>query len=670
MQYLNSTILCLEGSEFVKSSKNPDALVPKGTYDSLKAKGRIIVHGRGGNGSQVLIEYDSLPEMYKQLVKEVLCNGTDPHEYMAKQPIRDLIKADHKAIQFFQDSRLKIKPDRRLEYANDAAILNAFVLLLSDKKKLKQTLNLSLDQFWKTAGNIVKELKKEFPNTLPTSDRRLKPIFKAYKKDGYECLIDGRTGNENNRKVDEDLEALILSLYIQNGKPYAKEVHEIYERFMNGELDVVDVHSGEVFDRSKFVKDGDPISISDTTVWNYINKPINRITVDRFRTSGLEFSSIRKPHMHRSAPVYAFSKLSMDDINVPFKMPDGTRVWSYQVFDVASGCVVGKAFGKEKNRGLFTAAVMDMFRLIINNGWGTPAEIEVEQHISNTFADDLLKDGYLFPFVRFCRGGNPQEKRAEGFIRGKKYKHQAKREGFQRRPFAKLEANRMNEDNNKLRFHYDEIVSNETYDIQQWNNSLHPNQEKYPGKTRWQVLCEHQNPQLVQPDLALISQYIGYKVVTSVQRSQKVRVKNELYELPSPKVIEMLKDLTVVAHYIPTASGEIEQVHLYQDGEFICTCKKLERFNEARAEQTDEDLHVRNKQFAYVSEFNGMVKDNVGKLTRKVALHTNNSTPISISDGALLPPIQNDEPAIEEPLHEDDTDTNEDYWMNKAMNDL
>jgi hypothetical protein len=662
MQYLNSTILCLTYDELF------NGLIPVTTYRNWRNRGTVVFHGRGGNGRNVLIEYDSLPEMYKQLVKEVLCNGIDPHEYMAKQPIRDLIKADHKAIQFFQDSRLKIKPERRLEYANDAAILNAFVLLLSDKKKLKQTLNLSLDQFWKTAGTIVKELKKEFPNTLPTSDRRLKPIFKAYKKDGYESLIDGRTGNENNRKVDEDLEALILSLYIQNGKPYAKEVHEIYERFMNGELDVVDVHSGEVFDRSKFVKDGDPITISDTTVWNYINKPINRITVDKFRTSSLDFSSTRRPHMHRHAPVYSFSKISMDDINVPFKMPDGTRVWSYQIFDVTSGCVIGRAFGKEKNRGLFTAAVMDMFRLIINNGWGTPAEIEVEQHISNTFADDLLKDGYLFPFVRFCRGGNPQEKRAEGFIKGKKYQHQAKREGFQRRPFARLEANRMNEDKNKLRFHYDEIVANEEYDIQQWNNSLHPNQEKYAGKTRWQVLCEYQNPQLVEPDLALISQYIGYKVVTSVQRSQKVRVKNDLYQLPSPKVIELLNDLTVVAHYIPDVNGNINQVHLYQDGQFICTCDKLERFNEAKAEQTAEDLHIRNKQFAYVTEFNTMVRDNSEKLARKVAFHANNSTPISL-DETLATPVLNDEPIETEQL-DDDIDTNDDYWLNKAMNDL
>ncbi|HEY4195236.1 MAG TPA: hypothetical protein VGM63_06860, partial [Mucilaginibacter sp.] len=408
MKYLNGNILCLEGFEFVKD-KNQNGLVPKGTYDSLKAKGKIVIHGRGGNGGGVLIEYESLPAAYKILVNSKFGN---PYEYMAKQPILDLIAPDSKAIDFFERYRKQdgfpLKPKCRIEYANSAAILNALQYLLKDKKALKNTFNISLGDFWQYASEIVKEVADRLPNSLPASSRRLKPLYKEYLKEGYKVLINGRIGNDYSRKVGEDLERLILSLYI-SGKPYSKEVHEAYLRFIAGELEVVDISSGELFSREQFYKSGQPIEISDTTVWAYINKPANRITVDKIRTGALEFSNTHAPHSHRHSPVYAFSKLSMDDLELPFKLPNGKRVKAYQIIDVASGCIVGKSFGVDKNRGLFMEAVHDMFRLIVNKGWGMPAEIEVEHHIANTFTDDLLKEGNVFPFVRFCRPRNPQE---------------------------------------------------------------------------------------------------------------------------------------------------------------------------------------------------------------------------------------------------------------------
>ena len=42
-----------------------------------------------------------------------------------------------------------------------------------------------------------------------------------------------------------------------------------------------------------------------------------------------------------------------------------------------------------------------------------PAQVEVEHHLVNNFADGLMKAGVVFPFVRWCNPGNSQEKRAE-----------------------------------------------------------------------------------------------------------------------------------------------------------------------------------------------------------------------------------------------------------------
>lgn len=671
MKYLNNTILCLEGFEFINSGNNPGGLIPRGTYDALKSRNQIIVHGRGGNGSQVLIEYETLPTAYKALVQK---RFGDPYEYMAKDPIRNLIKPDAEAISFFENYKLPngkpLKEKHRIEYANNAAILKVIDNLKADKTALKKQ-NLTMETLWAAICEIASDFKKRFPNSLPKSDRRLKPLYKAYKQNGYAALISGKYLNNNRRKVDEDLENLILSLYIQNNKPYAKEVHEIYKRFMCGELEVIDQFSGELFSREQFYKNGEPIIICETTVWSYLNKPLNRATVDKFRTSSLEFQGKHRPHLHRHAPIYSFSKITMDDIAIPFKMPDGTRVWSYQIFDVASGCVVGKAFGKDKNRQLFMKAVCDMFRMIHCNGFGIPAEIEIEQHISNTFADDLLKEGAVFPFVRFCRGGNPQEKRAEGFIKQKKYGLQAKREGFQRRPFAKLEANRMNEDKDKVRYSLQDVVANETNDINEWNHQLHPNQVIYPGLTRWQVLMQKQNPELVKANAALLSKYIGQHTLTSIDRSQYAMVLKQKYQLPNITCLNLLEpnNLDVEAFFIPDANGNVNEVHLFQNDEFICTAGKLQTFSEARAEQTGDDIHIRNKQFAYRTSFDETIKTKAQKLS-KVAVHQNKPLPnaTTMPDEMRETGIDDSDTTGEAADINYETDT--DYWAQKAIDDL
>lgn len=662
--------MCLEGFEFIRTKDNPDGLVPLNTYASLRKRGQIKVHGKGGNGNQVLVEYEELPPAYKILVQN---RFGDPYEYMAKDPLRSLIKPDAEAISFFENYKLPngkaLKEKHRIEYANNAAILKAIDKLRSDKAALKKYYNITMDTLWKVACEIADDLRKRFPNTIPTSDRRLKPLFNTFKEKGYTALISGKYLNNNRRKVDEDLENLILSLYIQNNKPYAKEVHEIYERFMSGELEVFDEESGEMFAREKFYKDGEPILISETTVWSYLNKLLNRATVDKVRTSALEWQGKHRPHMHRHNAIYAFSKTSMDDISIPFKMPDGTRVWSYQIYDTASQCIVGRSFGKDKNRELFMKAVKDMFRLIHVNGWGIPAEIEIEQHISNTFAEDLLKEGNVFPFARFCRGGNPQEKRIERTIGAKKYSLQNKRAGFQRRPFARLEANRINEDKDKVRYSYADIVANENADINTWNNQLHPNQILYPGKTRWQVLEENQNPVLVKANPALLAKYIGQKTDTSIDRSQYVFVKKEKYRIPNVTCLNLLEpnNADVEAYYIP--DGKVKEVHLFQNDDFICTALLLKTFNDARAEQTENDIHIRNEQFAYRTSFDQMIKGKLQKLS-KVAVHENKPMP-----DATEMPVEVRETSIEDGDNANEVadmnyETDADYWSQKAIDDL
>ncbi|WAC40550.1 hypothetical protein [Pedobacter sp. SL55] len=215
MRFNQNNTLCLEYNEFTQ-------IVPKGTYDSLKARGSIKVHGRGGYGVGVLIEYDTLPKRYQDEVKKVF---GDPYQYITTQPIKDLLIEDLKAEQFYRDYSLpnglklpdqdfdvKGKPVTNYvkEYAIAASWLNNIINLTENKKALKDQLNISVAVFWE---RIMMILKADGVR-LPASERRLKDAIKRYKSNGYEALIEVfRFGNTNSRKVNsETAEALLLEL--------------------------------------------------------------------------------------------------------------------------------------------------------------------------------------------------------------------------------------------------------------------------------------------------------------------------------------------------------------------------------------------------------------------------------------------------------------------------
>ena len=98
MEYLKGTnTLCLEYGELVPE------VMGKPTYDQAKSRGNIKVHGRGGNGSKILIEFESLPPKYKGMVRDIY---GDPYVYASKQPIINSLLWDHKAQQYYSEYTL------------------------------------------------------------------------------------------------------------------------------------------------------------------------------------------------------------------------------------------------------------------------------------------------------------------------------------------------------------------------------------------------------------------------------------------------------------------------------------------------------------------------------------------------------------------------------------
>lgn len=222
MEYLNDTTLCLEYDEFVP------AIINRNNFYHHKNQGNIIVHGRGGNGNKVLIEFESLPLKYKIAVRR---HYGDPYQYASKQPILNSLVNDEKAFEFYnsymlpngdklpntdRDLRGKTQINYVHRYTENANWLNMLGRLTDDKRALKRELNISIAQFWDTATDMIK-IKKV---ALPRNARRLKDKLKSYQEEGYESLIEThKFGNDFSKKIsDDEAESLLQEMLAQRNK--------------------------------------------------------------------------------------------------------------------------------------------------------------------------------------------------------------------------------------------------------------------------------------------------------------------------------------------------------------------------------------------------------------------------------------------------------------------
>ena len=148
-------------------------------------------------------------------------------------------------------------------------------------------------------------------------------------------------------------------------------------------------------------------------------------------------------------------------------------------------------------------------------------------------------------------------------------------------------------------------------DSYEWNHQLHPNQKKFPGMTRWDVLCERINPTLQPLDKLTLARYIGERVETSIRRNSTVRVAHEDWWLSDTSVLEKLRpnDYQVTAYYLPDEEGKPTDVYIFQGDKYIDRVEKVETYNRVMAEQTDEDVAAYIEQQKKISKFGKYVRE-------------------------------------------------------------
>lgn len=647
-------------------------LIAFNTYKSWCTRGKLVKTQRGGKGNTAWVSFHEIKdEWVKNAIKAYL---GDPKDVISINLLEGYIVPDHKAINFFA-SHVKpdgkgLSEDKQRVKATNAMILNAVATVFKERgvlvKKKKEA--------WQNVSESVNALNKnKWSYKLPSTARTLERKYNQYQKEGYCVFIHKGEGSDNARKVTSQIENLILALYCLPNKPYSASVHDMYLQFLGGAFEVFDIKTGEIFNKLDFyTDDGQPVEISQSTVWNYLKAPHNELIIKKARNGAYSFSHKVRPHVNRTAPNYAMSKISLDDRDIMHtRLPDGGKVMAYYAFDDMSTALIGYSHSKQKDHQLYLDCIRNMFQYTTSKGLGIPMQMEVEHHLVQDFSEGLMKAGNLFPFVRWCNPTNSQEKYAENRIRAKKYGVEKNNNQNVGRHYSRLDSNQVNsqkifdEQNNNYKHakaSYEHIVTNDIQEIEAYNNQLHPNQKQYKGMTRIDVFLHHINPNLPAINKSHLVKYIGKHTTTSVRRSQYVIVKHGKYQLPSPQTIQLLKpnNYKVEAYYLQE-NNKVNEVYLYQDGQFIAACKPVPTFNRANAEWTAVDEQGYKEATKYISQFDTMVKDNSKSKLQKVALIKNAPKPIEVE--AVLVDVAQEQDYIPQ-IQDIETQ------KNKAFNDL
>lgn len=683
MEYYDDK-LCISYDDLTRNDspagQPSDAIMSPSNYKKLAATKQInVVRAGKGLNNYALIELESLPERFRERIRHKYPQGSNMylHRYFDTFYEVDTAAREFYSTEVFKADGANISSKVQKEYTINASVLNAIIKFTENKAMMKKAMGSKLK--WDEVVEAVEYFRTKVGHTLPAS--RLQDTIRKYKEGSYAALVSKKYNNQSARKVSVNLEKLILSIAVQDNSPYNSMIMEQFNAFFAEEIEVADTVTGEIYNPKDFYKNGKPITISRATVWNYINNPKNRVIIENMRQDWTNFNHSMRPYMHRQRPDFSFSKISLDDRDLPRKTHGGIRPKAYYAYDLASGCVIGYSHSREKTTNLFLDCIRSMFRLIYKNGWGIPGEIEVEHHLVRQFKDTIMEPGIIFPMVHWCAPTNSQEKGAEHMNRVKKYSVEKKNHTGIGRWWAKLPANRVydqkvfDEKNNtyidKKTYDYEELIADDVADIIEYNNMMHPNQKKYPGMTRWQVLCGNMNPNLRKMDKKEVIRQIGFCTPTSITRNSCVRVQYRDFWLSSPAVLSRLEpnNYKVKAYYLPDKEGNFDEVYIFQDGDYIDTCKYIGEYQEAWMERTADDEKIFLEQRKYISKFDKMVKDN--KPTRVQIISAERKQAIEQLEQEEVKAVQlppEDEPKYDLPRKEEKEDSYDEYELYLDLN--
>lgn len=604
--------MCITVKEWENSGLSHDL------YKNDKRRGYLQVIRNGGNGREALIDLDSVIKSDRKA--KIIEMFGDPRVAETKSLLVDRLTPDPKAQEFFSNFILndgRYLPSQKIkEYAANAMVLNAIGEIFKESVNARRKLGKANNtKFWEKAAAAVLRISNDYAHKLPKNPRTLHRIYKEYSSSGYSSLISRKFCNDNSRKVYDDIIQLLNNMFAtQSFKPTYADIQRQYDGFLSGYITVINNETGEFYSPKDFTK------LSPATISNYLADWDNKIATHAKRSGNRQvYMGKYKPYHSLKQPTYAGSIISIDDRQPPFEYLPLKRMWFYNGIDLASEAFTTWVYGKSKE-----GIILDFYRQMVRNyhdwGFNMPAELECESSLNSSFKDTFLAPGNMFEHVRI-EANNARGKRIEQYFRPLRYGLEKEHSGWLARPFAKAEANQSSDEKREI-IPYDSLVKQGLSDIEKWNNMPH---SKHPEKTRWEYLCENQNPNLRPTNYKGIIPYIGYKTETSCNVGIVKLQRNEFLLgsdgriATGEKLIQLMKLLEgehLEVYWLDTNAGDVLKAYAYIGDTMMCELIKKPSYNRATIEQTPDDMENRKLMSAYVATIDGFGKRQKHKIDK------------------------------------------------------
>lgn len=376
MEYYKNK-LCITHAELT------DGIMTAAMLKYCQREGTIEQARRGCNSNPALFVVESLPFKYKA---EAYRRFPDMKAQAESKPFVESIEPDGAALNFYQTHQLgdgKFLPtEKQNEYANNAAILNAFRVVLerSNSQRTRQShKRINKTEFWRKAAQALPRIADTFPNSLPENPRRLQDKFNQYLREGYSALITGKYGTRNAAKIDDDIkESLLVRLISDPRNLDNSQVAKFYN--MVAEL-----------------QGWDTITPSAVGVWR--NK-FDLVTAGG-RLGATRFRNQKSMQVKRTRPTLPLLYWTMDGWTAELlyqkeEIRNGRRITTYTnrltlvlVLDPCLNYPIGYAIGERENPELIKAA--------LRNAANHTAELFGRRYRVNQLQSDNYGRGNLTP---------------------------------------------------------------------------------------------------------------------------------------------------------------------------------------------------------------------------------------------------------------------------------
>ena len=613
--------------------------------------------GKGLNNC-VLLNWSYLPNCWKEKFKEEFGSPV-----LNTNPLAEYFSINPDAKRWFAKYEIApgefLAPEQQEQYTINASVLDALELLKNARETSRKMRGTSLRGLWPSLREDVKRFNENLiqihgiKHNLPTS-RKLKPTLENYQENEFISIIDGRAKNQSAQVVSDKMIDIWKNIFAgqRDYKPDYAEVHKRYLSFLAGMIDIINADTGEIYDR----KDPDFVKVSRQTVYKYQSSWEHRLpshakrSGDRqvFQTKNIPFHKLRKVKLSGTL-------ISVDDRQPPFKNLKGNRIWFYNAIDLGSEAFTTWVYGDTKE-GIILEFYRSMVRNYVEWNMKLPLGLECESSLNSSYKDTFLSPGAMFQDVRI-EANNARGKRIEAYYRNLRYQYEKKREGWLARPHAKLESNQQS--GHKVpQLPTERIVQECLMDIAKWNNSLHSNQELYPGLTRWDVFIDHQNPVLDKYDYNwdAILRGLGYSTQTSMNAGRIILqgmhrvVGHNGHVATSAALINIMKQIEgqkVEVRWLDDNKGHVLKALVYKNDVLVCELLDDLEYSRSAHEMTEDDLERRKLSHAYRSTVEQFIKD--GKQSISNITIIENEAPAPQGNRFVMPGLKtyipNDQPA-------------------------